>query len=116
MGEFIERHVADDRMAIVAGDFNIDGRRLNRTSTQYGEILAELGMLRFGAIASAPAPVDSINPFDTAFDWDVDRADIARDITRHNWESDEPDDGFGTSIGSGTAAREHRRVPEGIAT
>jgi len=106
MGDYIERVLADQssHFAIVAGDFNINGRKLNRTSSEqlYGRMLSELRMLRASADWHADLPADGITPWPAAFAWDIDHADIARE------DFDEELShgcGLGTSIGYAGADR-----------
>jgi hypothetical protein len=97
----IDRYIAatsdPTRPSVVMGDFNIDGRRLNRSSTEYGTLLdtLELGPVTMDPLADAPD--DHLTPWPDAFDWDLDHADLGREqVDDATWLAT----GLGTFVGA----------------
>lgn len=99
LADFVERVAAGNRgqPALLAGDFNIDGRRLRDDAGEvwdptYVSLLSELGLRPVG---SGDVFDDAISPHADLFDWDIDHGDVAREEAQYDWERC----GHGTSIG-----------------
>lgn len=96
-----------DRQAILAGDFNIDGQNLNGADplSSYGDMLARLGLLASG-MATDPAPDDSLIGAGTDFAWDLEHADLAREVIT-DWST-----GTGTDIGLASVRQADGAMPD----
>lgn len=108
MAEFIREVVGDndDQPAILAGDFNTDGRRLNAcgTDARYGRLLDAFDLVRAGTDPTMPVPDDGLSLSPGDFPWDIDNADVAREMDA---DYDFTNCGVGTSLGS--ASNDNRR-------
>jgi len=88
LGTFVARVAASapGHFSIVAGDLNINGRQIGRGRRRsgfgYTRILGELALGADGAPDFAPIPDDNISPWPSAFDWDIDHGDVARETPR----------------------------------
>lgn len=99
LGTFVERVVGDrrDQPALIAGDLNVDGRRLSNEDGEiynpmYATVLSELGLTPPDSTSSLD---DTITPFPDVFPWAIDHGDVAREETQYDWDLC----GHGTSIG-----------------
>lgn len=99
LADFVERVAEGNRgqPALIAGDFNVDGRRLRDDAgaiwdPTYVSLLSELGLR---PVDSGDVFDDSVSPHPDLFDWDIDHGDVAREETQYDWERC----GHGTSIG-----------------
>ncbi|MCA9614483.1 MAG: endonuclease/exonuclease/phosphatase family protein, partial [Myxococcales bacterium] len=108
LGEFVDRVVGErrDQPALIAGDFNVDGRRLLSPSGSvrnplYGAILDEL---RITPPESTTPADDTITPYPNVFPWAIDHGDVAREESQYDWSSC----GHGTSIGKRLKSRDWR--------
>ena len=98
MNAFIESHADPSRPAIIMGDFNIDGRALGSSDSEYPEILKRL---HIGPQQPKSLDTDDlVNPWPTDFDWDIDHGDLARQYWA-DLGSSYPSDGhcMGTFLG-----------------
>ena len=97
MNAFIEATSDPTRPSIVMGDFNIDGRNLTTSSTEYGQMLDKLELGPVTMNPADPAPDDHLTPWPGAFAWDIDQADLGREqFSDATWLSP----GFGTFLGT----------------
>jgi len=105
MASFVANFAPDPNRTILAGDFNVNGRRIgvDAAPTTYDALLRELGVFEQSLTwPDGPALIDgaqddTINLHPGVFSWEVDHGDIAREETEYEWLTC----GIGTHAGKG---------------